>query len=80
MSSSVEGTGYHDGRFTTLNSVSIITAPAMGQGLLGGEKCDLVQYLLRLNVWNQRIVSSVLAGTREKQAGNPGKHQKEVEA
>jgi 6-phosphogluconate dehydrogenase len=31
-----------------LNNVSIITAPAMGQGLLGGEKCDLVQYLLRL--------------------------------
>ena len=41
-------TGYHGGRFTTLNNVSIITAPAMGQGLLGGEKCDLVQYLLRL--------------------------------
>jgi hypothetical protein len=44
----VAGTGYHVGRFTTLNNVPIITAPAMGQGLLGGEKCDLVQYLLSL--------------------------------
>jgi hypothetical protein len=30
-----------------------------GAGPVGGETCDLVQYLRRLSVWNQRIVSSV---------------------
>jgi hypothetical protein len=59
-----------------LNNVSIITAPAMGVGLLSGEKNDLVQNLLSLAL-GPKDSQQCACGNSGDASGNPGKQQKE---
>jgi hypothetical protein len=48
LSTHFTGGFYHDGRFADLNAVVNHYDKCMNLGLTGGEKSDLIQYLLSL--------------------------------